>query len=126
MMGADSLHGANPDLAACISVFVVFSLGAFLTFLPFTFGEGVLRRPGLDRSPLTWGRDPLQALAFTTLAMLGIALGAWFHISGSGDVGFWMVASLWCLFAGLVFGQIIGYASWWLWRYREREFTKSE
>jgi hypothetical protein len=29
-----------------------------------------------------------------------MALGAQFRLAGSGDVGFWMVATFWCLFAG--------------------------
>jgi len=108
-MRFDRLRAVNVDLAACMAVFVATPLFAFLIFLPSR--REVLHRPGLDRSPLAWTRDPFQALFFTTLAALGMALGAQFRIAGLGDVGFWMAATLWWLFSGLFVGQLIGYCS---------------
>jgi hypothetical protein len=106
-MRLDRFRGVNVDLVACIAVFLGTTLFALFIFLPSR--REVLHRPGLDRSPLAWTRDPLQALFFTTLAALGMALGAQVRVAGSGDVGFWMVASLWCLFAGLFVGRLFGY-----------------
>jgi hypothetical protein len=105
-MAPERLRSTNVEWQACIAVFLGFTLFALFVFLP---RREVLHPPGLDRFPLAWGRDPLQTLCFTTLATLGMAIGAQLHISGSGDLGFWMVAAFWSMFAGLLVGQVIGY-----------------
>jgi hypothetical protein len=68
------------------------------------------RKPSLDRCPLNWWYDPLQALFISTLATLGWTIGSQVRLAGSVQIGYWTVVFHWCCFGGLIVGQFLGYS----------------
>jgi hypothetical protein len=67
-----------------------------------------LRRPSLDRNPLNWWFDPLQSLFITTCNIAAMGVGSLLR-RATGSVAFWMVATYFCAFFGLVVGQVLVY-----------------
>ena len=115
-VGPEQLRHVNPDAVLCSLLLVILPL-----FVWGTVGYSVrqwkvekLRRPTFDRNPLNWWFDPLQALFITTCNMAAMAVGGLLR-GATGSVAFWMVASYFCFFVGLVVGQILVYRI-----YRER------
>jgi hypothetical protein len=108
-MAPDRLAHTNPDKYFCTAILITmpfFVLGA-LWFATSRCDE--FRAPSLDRFPINWWYDPLQALFISTLTTFGWAIGSQLRIAGTGTLGFWTVAFHWCVFVGLLVGQLIGY-----------------
>jgi hypothetical protein len=107
-MAPERLRGTNPDQYLCLAVIIGMPL--FVVGMLWTARSrcSSFRRPSWYRNPFRWN-DPLQALFITTLAMFGWAIGCQIRISGSGSIGFWTVMTYWCIFIGLVIGQVLGY-----------------
>ncbi len=108
-MAPEKLRGTNPDQFLCLAVLIMIPVFVLGTLWTSRSRCPSFRRPSWDRNPLRWWTDPLQALFVTTLIMLAWAIGCQLHISGSGTIGFWTVAVYWCIFLGLVIGQVLGY-----------------
>jgi len=103
------LH-ANPDALFCLVTLVTMSLFVVGTIWLATKRGGSLRRPSFNRFPLNFWYDPLEFLFVGTFTTLAIAIGATLRLPEGGTVGYWMTAFYWCIFAGWIIGQLIGYA----------------
>jgi hypothetical protein len=108
-LAPEKLSRTNVDPALCLSLSIVmplFVLGA----LWFASGQcDSFRRPSWDRFPINWWYDPLQALFITTLGALGFAIGAQLRFHFVAPLGYWTVVLYWCIFFGLVLGEVIAY-----------------
>ena len=89
-------------------ILVVTTFFSFSLFPPFQ--GATLRYPSWDRSPFDWNRDPLQALFVATVSFFAMALASTYGLSTPEEPGLWTAAALWCFAAGLLLGQIVGYA----------------
>jgi hypothetical protein len=108
-MAPEKLAHTNTDQFACVSLAIVmplFVLGA-LWFASARCDS--FRLPSWHRFPLNWWYDPLQALFITTLGSFGWALGSQLRFPSYGTVAYWTVVSHWCIFGGLVIGELIAY-----------------
>ena len=108
-MAPERLSQENTDQYACIAVAIIlplFVLG-ILSFAATCCEQ--FRRPAWDRFPVNWWYDPLQALFITTLIALGWAIGSQLRFPAYGTVGYWTVVLHWCIFFGLVVGELIAY-----------------
>jgi hypothetical protein len=105
VMNAESLRQINPDGIFCVVILLVMPAFVIGT-LAFAATERFVK-PSWFRSPVNWSHDPLQANFISTWCLLGVALGSSFRLRGSGNVGFWAVASFWSATLGLLIGQLI-------------------
>src|SRR5436305_2047207 len=82
-MTPERLRGTNPDkylCFACLIIMPLFVLGGFVIWR-----DALFRRPSWDRCPIVfWRRDPLQALFFSTVFVLGVAIGSSLRVSHAG------------------------------------------
>ena len=106
----ENLVHTNPDALLCALTLLITLFFAFGTL--YWSKAKRFERPGLDRFPLNWSGDPLQALFITTLWSLGLFAGSLAHAFSSGVAGVWTSISFACLAIGLTIGQLLGY--WFL------------
>lgn len=98
---------SDADLIFCAAIIIlipVFAIGA--AHLSQTHN---LRKPTLDRFPLNWWGDPLQALFIGTLSTLGLVIGSLFRFCQSGMLAVQTIAVYASMFVGLILGQRIVY-----------------
>jgi hypothetical protein len=103
-MAPETLSQKNPDIVACITVFVmaaIFAVGSVSVAK-----DRRLMWPSWSRSPFRWNGDPLQAIFISSCCMLGVFLGSLFRYSVQSS-GFWVAASFGSIFFGLLLGQLI-------------------
>jgi hypothetical protein len=115
-LAPEQLRHVNPDAVFCSLILLtlpLFSLGT-VRYSIRRWNVEQLRRPSLVRNPLNWWFDPLQSLFISTCNIAAMGVGSLFH-RATGSVAFWMVATYFCAFVGLVIGQLFVYRV-----YRER------
>jgi hypothetical protein len=106
-MSPSKLQHTNPDLILCVCIVILLPL--FVIGTLHLSKADRLRRPSLNRFPLNWSGDPLQALFISTLCCLGLFIGSLSRVIDSGALGFWTVAFYCSLFFGLLTGQLVAY-----------------
>jgi hypothetical protein len=109
-LNPDALRGTNPDKYLCAAVLVMMPIFAFGAVSIFGAKHTTLSLPSWRRFSINWWRDPLQCLFLTTCFVGGMAVGAALHLAATTSTGFWMFATFFCMFIGLIVGQVIAYA----------------
>ena len=109
-LAPEQLRHVNPDAVFCSLILLTLPLFALGTvgYSVRRWNVQKLRRPSLDRNPLNWWFDPLQSLFITTCNMAAMGVGSLLR-QATGSVAFWMVATYFCAFLGLVIGQVLVY-----------------
>jgi hypothetical protein len=106
----EKLAHANPDALFCLVTLLTIPALVVGTLWQATKRCESLKWPSFRRFPLNFWYDPLEFFFVGTFTTLAIAIGATLHRPETGTVGFWMAAFFWCIFAGWIIGQLIGYA----------------
>lgn len=111
LLTADRLRHTNPGPLLCLFILLITPLFAVLivAYSIRRWKSDPLPRPSLNRNPLNWWRDPLQALFVSTSIMFAMAIGGAFQHPAFGSVGFWTLGMYVCLAIGLIAGQILVY-----------------
>ena len=109
-LAPEQLRHVNPDAVFCSLILLTLPLFALGTvgYSVRRWNVEKLRRPSFDRNPLNWWFDPLRSLFMTTWNMAAMGVGSLLRPS-TGAVAFWMVATYFCAFFGLVIGQVLVY-----------------
>ena len=109
-LAPEQLRHVNPDAVFCSLILLTLPLFALGTvrYSIRRWNVEKLRRPSLDRNPLNWWFDPLQSLFITTCNIAAMGVGSLLR-RATGSVAFWMVATYFCTFFGLVVGQVLVY-----------------
>jgi hypothetical protein len=107
----DRLRHANLDPVLCSIILVITPLFVVctVTYSIQRWKSVPLPRPSLNRNPLKWHRDPLQALFISTSIFAAMAIGSAVRQPTFGSVGFWMLGVYVCFAIGLLVGQILVY-----------------
>lgn len=110
-LSPENLRNKNPDLILCGLILLVTPLFALLSvnYSIRRWSHGRVERPSLNRNPLNWWHDPLQALFISTCAMVFMTIGGALRRPALASVGFWMIATYACFALGLFVGQILVY-----------------
>ena len=105
------LSHTNPGPILCLIVVLITPIFTILitTYSIQRWKQRQLLRPSLDRNPLMWWRDPLQALFVSTCIMIAFALGGSIRQPSVGSVGFWTIGVYASFGVGLFIGQIVVY-----------------
>jgi len=106
----EKLAHANPDALFCLVTLITMPLFVVGTLWQATKRCDSLRRASFVRFPLNLWYDPLEFFFVGTFTTLAMAIGATLRLPASGTVGYWMSAFFWCIFAGWIIGQLVGYA----------------
>jgi hypothetical protein len=120
-LAPELLRHVNPDAVYCSVILLtlpLFSLGT-VSYSVRRWNVQRLRRPSIDRNPLNWWFDPLQSLFMSTCCMAAMGVGSLLH-RATGSVAFWLVATYFCAFFGLVIGQVLVYRV-----YRDRVIART-
>ena len=109
-LAPEQLRHVNPDAVFCSLILLTLPLFALGTvgYSVRRWNVEKLRRPSLDRNPLNWWFDPLQSLFITTCNIAAMGVGSLLR-RATGSVAYWMVATYFCAFFGLVIGQVLVY-----------------
>ena len=110
-LAPEQLRHVNPDAVLCSLILLgtpLFALGT-VRYSVRVCSVDRLRRPSLDRNPVSWWYDPLQSLFITTCNIAAMAVGSLLHGLPSNSVAFWMIATYFCITFGLVIGQALVY-----------------
>jgi len=107
----DRLRHANPGPVLCLIILLITPLFVVLTvtYSIQRWKSDPLPRPSLNRNPLSWRRDPLQALFISTSILAAMAIGSAIRQPTFGSVAFWMLGVYFCFAIGLLVGQILVY-----------------
>jgi hypothetical protein len=100
---------ANPDAIFCLVTLLIMPLFVLGTLWQAARHCDVFRRPSFRRFPLNLWYDPLEFFFVGTFTTVAMAIGATLHWPRPGSVGYWMTLFFWCIFAGWIVGQLIGY-----------------
>ena len=108
-LSPDSLFKANPDVFACLSVFIgtiIVCVGG-VYYSVHSLGIAEIKRPSLDRNAFKFWKDPLQLIGLSFAVSLSSIIGALPRLPSCGEIGLWTFAVDCSITLGLGLGLLL-------------------